>query len=303
MEHNHTHSHDHTVTITRITTALVTGIVLNLLFVLIETGYGLYIHSLSLLSDAGHNLTDVATLALSLLAFRLLKVKANKYYTYGYRKTSIIIALFNALVLLISVAVIIYEAIQRFFQPQLTPGITIAIIAGIGVLINSSTAFLFLRNKEKDINIRSAYLHLLSDALVSFGIVIGGIVIFYTQWFWIDSVLSLLVAVVILYTSWGILRDSLRLSLDGIPAEIDLDDIKTMALKINGIQKIYHVHIWAISSTENALTAHLVLEKNTSHEEEQKIKDIFRHELLHKNIHHATLETERENEGTVSKSC
>jgi len=294
MEHSHNHSHDHPVTLKNVNAAFAVGIVLNLLFVVIETVCGFYVHSLSLLSDAGHNLADVGTLALSLLAFRLLKVKSNKNYTYGYRKTSILIALFNALVLLMSVGVIIYEALHRFFHPEPTPGTTIALVAGVGMIINGVTAFLFLRNKEKDINIKSAYLHLLSDALVSFAIVIGGIVIFYTNWFWIDSALSITVAFVILFTTWGILRDSLRLSLDGVPADIIFNEIKETVLKIQGILQVNHIHIWAISSSENAFTAHLVLQKNTSPEEEQKIKARVRHDLLHKNIHHVTLETERE---------
>ena len=295
MEHNHNHTHDHSLTLKNVNTAFVVGIVLNLLFVVIEAVCGFYVHSLSLLSDAGHNLADVGTLALSLLAYRLLKVKSTKNYTYGYRKTSILIALFNALVLIMSVGVIIYEALHRFFHPEPTPGTTIALVAGIGMIINSVTAFLFLKNKEKDINIKSAYLHLLSDALVSFAIVIGGIVIFYTNWFWIDSALSITVAVVILFTTWGILKDSLRLSLDGVPSNINFNEIKEIVLKIEGITQMNHIHIWAISSTENALTAHLILQKNTSEEGEQKIKSQVRHELFHKNIHHVTLETEREN--------
>lgn len=293
MEHNH-HGHDHSVTITSINSAFVVGIILNLLFVVIEVSFGFYIHSLSLISDAGHNLADVATLALSLLAFRLLKVRANKNFTYGYRKTSILIALFNALLLVASVAIIVYEAILRFFHPEPTPGTTIALVAGIGMVINGVTAFLFLKNKEKDINIKSAYLHLLSDALVSFGILIGGIIIFYTQWYWIDSALSLVVAVVILFSTWGILKDSLRLSLDGVPPDIHMEEIHKEAHKIAGIKSLHHVHVWGISSTENALTAHLVLEKDISIEQEQKIKQQLKHMLEHKNIHHVTLETERQ---------
>jgi cobalt-zinc-cadmium efflux system protein len=302
--HGHTHHHhDHAATLTNVNTAFIIGISLNFLFVIIEVVAGLFIHSLSLLSDAGHNLADVGALALSLLAFKLLKVKSNKQFTYGYRKTSILVALFNAMVLLLSIGAIVYEAIHRFLQPEPVQGNTIAIIAGIGIIINFSTALLFMRDKDKDINIKSAYLHLMSDAIVSLGLVIGGIIIFYTNWFWIDSVLSIVVALVILLSTWRLLKDSLRLSLDGVPANIELDEINATAMKVKGVKDFHHVHIWAISTTENALTAHLVLPVNTSFEEEKKIKSDLKHQLLHKNIQHITLETERENEHCEATVC
>jgi cobalt-zinc-cadmium efflux system protein len=303
MSHAHTHHHDHAVVLTHVNRAFIIGISLNLLFVMTEVVFGLLTHSLSLLSDAGHNLADAGTLALSLLAFRLLKVKANENYTYGYRKVSILVALFNAMLLLVSIGAIIYEAAHRFLNPEPVPGTTIAIVAGIGILINALTALMFLRDKDKDINIKSAYLHLMSDAFVSLGIVVGGIVIFYTQWFWIDSILSVVIALVILFGTWHLLKDSLRLSLDGVPENIHIDDIKATATKIAGVKDLHHIHIWAISTTENALTAHLVLQQNTTHELEQKIKQELKHELMHKNIHHITLETERENEFCQTLVC
>lgn len=303
MAHDHTHHHDHAVALTHVNRAFIIGISLNLLFVVTEVVFGLLTHSLSLLSDAGHNLADVGTLALSLLAFRLLKVKSNENYTYGYRKVSILVALFNAMLLLVSIGAIIYEAAHRFLNPEPVPGTTIAVVAGIGILINAVTALLFLRDKDKDLNIKSAYLHLMSDAFVSLGIVIGGIVIFYTQWFWIDSILSVVIALVILFSTWHLLRGSLRLSLDGVPENIHIDDIKATAIKIAGVKDLHHIHIWAISTTENALTAHLVLQQNTTTETEQKIKNELKHELMHKNIHHITLETERENESCQTIMC
>ena len=220
MAHNHTHSHHHdnSHVAATVNTAFIVGISLNFLFVVIEVITGLYIHSLSLLSDAGHNLADVGALSLSLLAFRLLKVKSSEQYTYGYRKTSILVALFNAMVLLVSIGAILYEAIHRFLNPQVIPGITISIVAGAGIVINTVTALLFFRDKDKDMNIKSAYLHLMSDAVVSLGLVLGGVLIYYTHWFWIDSILSALIAVVIFFSTWGLLKDSLRLSLDGVPA-------------------------------------------------------------------------------------
>jgi len=301
--HTHHHHHDHAVTLTNVNMAFIIGISLNFLFVVIEVIAGLIIHSLSLLSDAGHNLADVGALALSLLAFRLLKVKSNKKYTYGYRKTSILVALFNSMVLVLSIGAIVYEAIHRFLNPEPIQGTTIAIIAGIGIFINAATALLFLRDKEKDMNIKSAYLHLMSDAVVSVGIVIGGIIIVYTGWFWIDSIISIAIAIVILLSTWRLLKNSLRLSLDGVPADIKLDEIKALAMQIAGVKDFHHIHIWAISTTENALTAHLVLPVTTSIEEERKIKSELKHELLHKNIQHITLETERENEHCEATTC
>ena len=303
MEHAHSHSHDHSVVLSNVNAAFVTGIVLNFLFVVVEVIAGLWIHSLSLLSDAGHNLADVGALALSLLAFKLLKVKPTDQYTYGFRKTSILVALFNAVVLLVSIGAIVYEAIHRLLNPQPIPGTTVAIVAGIGIVINSVTALLFFREKDKDMNIKSAYLHLMSDAIVSLGLVAGGIVIFYTNWFWIDSALSIVIAIVILFTTWGLLRSSLRLSLDGVPENIHVDDIKATAMKVKGVKDLHHIHIWAISTTENAMTAHLVLSKETTTEQEQIIKQKLKHEFVHKNINHITIETERENEACETEEC
>ncbi|MFZ1675998.1 MAG: cation diffusion facilitator family transporter [Saprospiraceae bacterium] len=302
MSHDHNH-HEHSVTLKNVNPAFIIGIGLNLLFVLIEGIAGLFTNSLSLLSDAGHNLADVGSLALSLLAFRLLKVKSTKLYTYGYRKTSILVALFNAMVLFVVVGAIIYEAAHRFFYPEPIPGLTISIVAGIGIVINSITALLFLRDKDKDLNIKSAYLHLMSDAVISLGIVLGGIIIYYTHWFWLDSVVSISVAIFILFSTWRLLKGSLRLSLDGVPENISLDEIKVIAKKVEGVKEVHHVHVWAISTKENALTAHLVLNENVSSEQEQKIKHDLKHRFLHLNIHHATLETERENVICETEDC
>jgi cobalt-zinc-cadmium efflux system protein len=283
--------------------SFIIGIILNSLFVVIEVIVGIVIHSLSLLSDAGHNLADVGALALSLLAYRLLKVKSTKEFTYGYRKTSILVALFNAMILLLSIGAIIFEAFHRFFHPEPVKGTAIAIVAAIGIVINTVTALLFLRDKEKDMNIKSAYLHLMSDAIVSLGIVIGGIIIFYTNWFWLDSVISIVIALIILLSTWRLLKDSLRLSLDGVPEDINLDELKGVAIKIPGVKDLHHIHVWAISTTENALTAHLVLSTDTSIEQEQKIKHRLKHDFEHKKIHHVTLETERENQPCEAEDC
>lgn len=295
MEHDHSHhghSHGHIFTLTDVNNAFIFGIIFNFIFVLIEVIVGFNVHSLSLLSDAGHNLADVGSLALSLLAFRLLKVKSNAKYTYGYRKTSILAALFNAMILLVSIGAIAYEAIQRFFNPQPLPGKTIAIVAGIGIIINSITALLFMKNKENDINIKSAYLHLMSDAMVSAGLVIGGIIISYTNWFWLDPVLSIIIAAVILLGTWSLLKESLRLSLDGVPKDINLEQIKKEAFKVEGIKNIHHIHVWALSTNENAMTGHVVVETNVNKNQVTAIKENLKHRLQHMNIQHMTIETE-----------
>jgi cobalt-zinc-cadmium efflux system protein len=303
MEHHHTHHHDHSEKLTNLNTAFIVGISLNLILVIVQLVVGFFIHSLSLLSDAGHNFADVGSLAISLLAFQLLKVKSNKYFTYGYRKVSVLTALFNAMILLVSIGAILYEAAHRVLNPEPIPGFIIALVSGIGIIINVVSALFFLRDKDKDLNIKSAYLHLMSDAVISFGLVIGGIVIHYTNWFWIDSLLSVIVAIVILLATWQLLKDSVRLSLDGVPHDIDYDVVKATAMKVEGVKDFHHIHIWAISTTENALTAHLVLSHDSTHELEQTIKHSLKHELEHKNIQHITLETERENDPCESADC
>jgi cobalt-zinc-cadmium efflux system protein len=304
MEHDHSHhDHSHVPVLTNVNSAFIIGIALNTLFVLIEAIIGFSIHSLSLLSDAGHNLADVGSLALSLLAFRLLKVKSNKKYTYGYRKTTILAALFNAMILLLSVGAIAYEAFVRISHPPALPGKTIAIVAGIGIIINFATAILFLKNKEHDLNIKSAYMHMMADALVSAGIMAGGIIIYYTQLYWIDPLLSIIIVIVILIGTWGLLKESLKLSLDGVPKNIDIQEIKDKAEKIEGIKNLHHIHVWAMSTTENALTAHLVVDKNKEPDEITAIKNDLKHKLQHMNIQHITLETEFTNEPCKKPEC
>jgi cobalt-zinc-cadmium efflux system protein len=247
-----------------------------------------------LLSDAGHNLADVASLAMSLMAIRLLKVKPNERYTYGLKKTTILVALLNAAILLLSLGAIGYEALHRLVNPEPLPGKVISIVAAIGIVINALTAMLFMRNKDSDLNIKSAFLHLLSDAIVSAGLVIGGIIIFYTNLYWIDAALSIVIAIVILFSTWQLLRDSLRLSLDGVPEGIELKKIREAIARINGVKDFHHIHIWALSTTENALTAHLVVAANSDMMAIEKLKHDVKHELLHLNIQHATLEIETE---------
>ena len=294
MAHEHQH-HDHSeiAELKHVNIAFYIGIGLNFAFVVIEAVVGIIIHSLSLLSDAGHNLADVVSLSLSLLAFKLVKVKPTENYTYGYRKTTILVALFNSMLLLITIGAIIYEAIEHLINPPQLPGFTIAWVAAIGIVINGFTAFMFLKNKEKDINIKAAYLHLLSDALVSLVLVIGGVIIHYTNWYWIDAALSLVVAIVIIKSTWGLLKSTLRLSLDGVPENVDMNEIERRITQMSGIENIHHIHAWALSTTTNALTAHILVSKNFTIGEIDGLKLKIKHELEHLNIQHATLEFEQ----------
>ena len=300
---SHDHHHHTAVEPKNMNAAFITGIALNLSFVVIEVFAGICNNSMALLSDAGHNLADVGALALSLFAYKMLTVKSNEHFTYGYRKTSILISLLNAVVLLISIGVIVYEAIQRLFHAKPVEGLTISMVAAIGIVINFISARLFFKTKEEDINIKAAYLHLMSDAVVSLGIVLAGIAMYYLHWFWLDPAISILIAIVILVSTWQLLKQSLRLSLDAVPENITVADVKFSALKVNGVKGLHHIHVWAMSTTENALTAHLVLESGIANAEEQKIKQEVKHLLEHKNIHHVTLETEREDDECITEDC
>ena len=289
MSHEHSHQHSHAINAESLNKAFIIGIVLNLAFVVIEFAAGFWFDSLALLSDAGHNLSDVVSLVLALLAFRLAKVKANERYTYGYKKSTILVSLLNAVILLVAVGAIVIESIHKLSNPAVVPGGAIAWVAGVGVLINAFTAFLFMKDKEKDLNVKGAYLHMAADALVSVGVLVAGIVISRTGWYIIDPIIGLIVAVVILISTWNLLHDSLRLTLDGVPTSIDSQKVVKAIRALPGVDDVHHIHIWAISTTENALTAHIVLKQA---EDMQEVKHLIRHRLEDFGIGHATLEFE-----------
>jgi cation diffusion facilitator family transporter len=289
MSHEHSHQHSHAINAESLNKAFIIGIVLNLVFVVIEFAAGFWFDSLALLSDAGHNLSDVVSLVLALLAFRLAKVKANERYTYGYKKSTILVSLLNAVILLVAVGAIVIESIHKLNNPAVVPGGAIAWVAGVGVLINAFTAFLFMKDKEKDLNVKGAYLHMAADTLVSVGVLVAGIVISRTGWYIIDPIIGLIVAVVILISTWNLLHDSLRLTLDGVPTSIDSQKVVKAIRALPGVDDVHHIHIWAISTTENALTAHIVLKQP---EGMQEVKHLIRHRLEDFGIGHATLEFE-----------
>lgn len=289
MEHHHNHHLDHHHEITSLNRAFIIGISLNLIFVIVEFLAGFWFNSLGLLSDAGHNLGDVASLVLAMLAFRLAKVHPTASYTYGYKKSTVLVSLLNAVILLVAVGLIIGESISKLFHPRPVEGDAIAWVAGIGVGINALTAWLFMKDKDKDLNVKGAYLHMAADALVSVGVVISGLVIAHTGWYILDPVIGLVIAIVIIISTWGLLRDSIRLSLDGVPVGTDVRKVEEAIRSVSGVKDVHHLHIWAISTTETALTAHVLI-CDTSNMEQ--IKQNIKHDLYQVGVQHATLEFE-----------
>ena len=284
------HDHHHHLPVDHLNRAFVVGIVLNLVFVCVEFGAGVWLDSVALISDAGHNLSDVVSLVLSLIAFRLARVKPTASYTYGYRKSTVLVSLLNACILLVAVGGILVESVRKLYDPQPVDGDSIAWVAGVGIVINAFTAWLFIRDKEKDLNVKGAYLHMAADTLVSVGVLISGIVIRHTGWYAIDPVVGIAIALVILFSTSKLLHDSLRLSLDGVPVGIDSERVRRSIMETDPrIEDVHHVHIWAISTTQNALTAHVVVR---SLDEAEGLKHEIKHRLEHEGIGHATLEFE-----------
>ena len=297
MEHHHHHHHHHHVEVGEHTTRLfVFCILLNLLFVGVEAGVGLWQHSLSLLSDAGHNLSDVFSLVLVLVALRLAKVKSNRHFTYGYKKSTVLISLLNAIILLVAVGAIIIESIHKFAEPAEVNGAAVSWTAGAGIIINGLTALLLMRSQKSDLNVRGAFLHMVADTLVSVGVVISGIIISVTGWNIIDPIVSIIIAIVILFSTWNLLADSLRLSLDGLPEGINLDEIGEKLRSDSHVT----VHVWAISTTENALTAHIVIDDIGCMEE---VKERLKNLLEEEHIAHSTLEFETRESHCHAHDC
>ena len=285
------HNHNHLSTLNNYNKAFLVGILLNVLYILVEVFYGLLINSMALLADAGHNLSDVLGLLLAWGAAYLAKTASSKKRTYGLRKSTILAALFNAILLMIAVGAISIEAIRKFISPQPVQGLTMMVVAGIGVLINAVTAALFMRGREKDLNIKGAFLHMAADAGVSLGVVIAGFIIYSTGWLWVDPAISLLIVLVITIGTWGLLKDSFYLSMDAVPKDIDFQEVENYLNGINGVTEVHDLHIWAMSTTETALTAHLVIPDETK--DDYFLKKIC--DDLHSKfgIEHSTIQTEK----------
>ncbi|MBO8445564.1 MAG: cation transporter [Bacteroidetes bacterium] len=285
MEHHHHHEHR----ITSLNGIYITAIVLNLSYVIIEAGIGFWSNSLGLLSDAGHNLSDVFSLLLAMIAFKLSSTRSTRRFTYGYRKSSVLISLLNAIILLIAIGAIIIESIHKFRYPAEVNGSAISWTAGIGILVNGFTAWLLMRQQKHDINTRGAFLHMAADTLVSAGVVVSGIVISLTGFSIIDPVVSLIIAAIILVSTWKLLAESLRMSIDAVPEQIDIDAVQKMMSSVPGVTDVHHLHIWPISTTEIALTAHVVIDDLPKMEE---VKGTLKHRLHDAGISHSTLEME-----------
>lgn len=298
-EHHHHHHHEVAADNKQMRKILWAAIILNLLFVGVEAGVGLWQNSLSLLSDAGHNLSDVFSLILVVVGLHLVQVHSNEHYTYGYKKSTILISLANAILLLVAVGVIIAESVHKLREPATIDGAVISWTAGVGILINGLTTVLLMRGQKNDINIRGAFLHMAADTLVSIGVVISGIVIKHTGWFIIDPIISVVIAVVILISTWELLRDSMRLALDGVPEGIEVDEVAQTMKAVDHVTDVHHLHIWAMSTTENALTAHVVVDDE---HKASAVRKTLKEALRKEGITHATIEIESGNE-CCDKDC
>lgn len=250
--------HDHSHHQSDFTRAFVLGILLNLGFVIVEAVFGFTANSMALLSDAGHNLSDVLGLVVALAGGFMAKTGPSPRFTYGLKKASILAALANALFLMVAVGAIGAEAVRRLFHPAPTHGGTVMIVAAIGIAVNGVTALLFSRGGQRDINIRGAFLHMAADAVVSIAVVFAGLVILWTGRQWVDPVMSLAVAIVILWGSVGLLKESMWMSLAGVPSGIDVDRVERALARLEGVDAVHDLHIWPLSTTETALTAHIV---------------------------------------------
>lgn len=268
---------------------MIWGIAVNLLYVVIEAGVGIYADSLGLVSDAGHNLGDVFSLVLTLIGFKLAQAAANHKFTYGYQKATILIALLNAVILLVAVGVIIVESICKIKHPEPIDGALVSWTAGVGIVVNGLTAWMLMKDQKHDLNIRGAFLHMAADTLVSLGVVVAGIVISLTGFVMIDPIISLVIAVVILVSTWHMLRESLNLSIDGVPEDIDVDKLKSDIERLPHVKSIHHIHVWALSTTLNAMTAHVVID---SRDNEDAILQAIKHLAHEAGINHPTIEFE-----------
>ncbi len=249
--------HEHHSVPTNINHAFKLGILINLIFVFIETIFGFSANALSLIADAGHNLSDVLGLVVSWVAVLLSSRPRTSNRTYGYKRSSILAALFNAIFLLVAIGGILVEALQRLQNPQPVAENKVIVVALIGILINGFTAYLFMKDQHHDLNVKGAFLHMAADTLVSVGVVVAAVIVKFTNWFWLDPVISLVIAVIIFIGTWGLLRDAVNLSLDAVPKAVDYDEVKKFIEATPGVLAIHDLHIWGISTTENALTVHI----------------------------------------------
>jgi cobalt-zinc-cadmium efflux system protein len=295
-DHGHGHGHHHPAPADA-GRAFLLAIVLNTGFVAIEFIYGFIANSTALMADAGHNLSDVLGLVLAWGAALLAKTAPTRRFTYGLRGTSILAALGNALLLMVACGAIALEAAQRFAHPEPVAGTTVSIVAAIGVLINGFSAWLFMAGSKSDINVRGAYQHMAADAALSLGVVVSGLLVMYTGWTWLDPAVSLVIVVIIVAGTWSLLKESIQMALAGVPAGIDAAGLKDFLAARPGVTEVHDVHIWPMSTTETALTAHLVMPGG--YPGDAVIDEIVNHLRTEFSIHHCTLQVEQ---GTTKHS-
>jgi cobalt-zinc-cadmium efflux system protein len=293
---HHGHRHDHLGLAPQLPANVHAGrpfalsVGLNLAFVVVAAAYGVAAHSIALVADAAHNFGDVLGLALAGAAAVLARRPPSARRTYGLRRATILAAVANAVVLLVAVGGVVWEAIGRFRAPAEVDGRTVMIVAAIGIAINAGSAALFARHRKSDVNVRAAYLHLVGDAAVSVAVVVGGLLLLLTRWTWIDPLVSLLVSATILVSTWSVLRESLNLALDAVPPGIDPEAVRAHLMSIDGVIDVHDLHIWAMSTTETALTAHLTMPTASCHP--ALLRDVGRELERRFEIHHTTLQVE-----------
>lgn len=287
---SHDHNHHHHTPEGNFDNKFKIGIALNLLFVIVEFIYGLLYDSLALIADAGHNLSDVIGLVIALGASYLVRRKPTENFTYGFKKSSIIGAQINSLILFVAIGIIVWEAVDRITSPPEVEGSILIIVAGIGVFINGITTYLFVGGKDADLNIKGAYLHMLADTLISLGVVVSGIIILLSGANWIDPIISILISIIIFWSTWKLLQDSTKLSLDAVPDSINIEKVKEYFTNKAEINDFHDLHIWALSTTETALTVHLLIDEKLNRD--NFIKTV-NHDLAHEfGINHSTIQTE-----------
>jgi cobalt-zinc-cadmium efflux system protein len=284
MEHNHSHSHD-----INLGNAFKIGISINIVFVIVEASYGFFSNSMALVADAGHNLSDILALVFSWIAVILSQRKPTLKFTYGFRRSTILIALLNTILLLAAVVFIVWETIERLGKPIEINSNSVITVAAIGIAVNGFTAWLFMKGKKHDLNIRSAFVHFIADALVSLGVVIAGIIMAFTGIVWVDSLVSFAIIVVILYSSYHLLIDSVNLALDAVPENVNIEAVCNYLKSLPEVSDIHDLHIWALSTTDAALTVHLATNTQT----DVSFISNIQHQLHEQfDIEHATIQVE-----------
>jgi cobalt-zinc-cadmium efflux system protein len=300
-DHSHTHAghhHHHHAPVPGHGFAFALAVALNVAIVVIQALYGVLAHSTALLADAGHNLSDVLGLLLAWGAAWLTTRRPSARYTFGYGSSSILASLANAALLLFACGVIVAEAIGRLMNPAPVAGLAVFVVATVGVVVNGISAWLFMRGQKEDLNIRGAFLHMAADAGVSAAVAISGLVILYTNWTWLDPLMSLLVVAVVVYGTWGLLRDSVRLALNAVPSGVDLQSIRDYLADLPGVEGVHDLHVWALSTTGNALTVHLVMP--AGHPGDERLDGIVLALRERFSMQHATLQVDL---GTTSHRC